>query len=55
VIEGGGEDFVCVDPAAFITEVALVEAVVGRGGFKMESGAVRAVSASEIVLYFLRK
>jgi hypothetical protein len=44
VIEGGGEDFVCIDPAAFITEAADLEAVGRRGGFKMEIGAVEGVS-----------
>jgi hypothetical protein len=55
VIEGGGSDVQLGAPAAFKTEVALVEAVENRGGFKMEIGAVEAVSDSETGFHFIRK
>ncbi len=55
MIEGGGSDVQLGAPAAFKTEVAALEALEYRGGFKMEIGAVEAVSGFETGFHFIRK
>ena len=55
MIEGGGSDYQGDAPAADKTEASVLGALEGRGGFKMEIGAVEAVSDFETGFHFIRK